>query len=388
MDDHTPGPEELGIDTLLQHLGEEHHFAGAVVQPIFQNSLFVFERCADIERVLKGEGDSFVYTRMSNPTTALAEKKIAALEGTEACRLFSSGMGAISAAILSTVRAGSHVVCTNAAYGPTKNFLTAYLPKFDVETTLVDGTKVAEVQAAVRENTALLYLETPGSITFDIQDLEALVSLARERGITTICDNSAATPIFQKPASFGVDLVVHSVTKYLAGHSDVVAGCVCGSQERIRALTWAEGQYLGASIDPFAAWLLTRSLRTLPIRMRRHQQSATEVAEFLQRHPAIEKVNYPGLANHSARALIEKQMTGASGMLSFQLKNSSKETAFALCESLRLFQIGVSWGGHESLAIPVPLLDGETWVIRLSVGLETASDLIADLRRALEAVGE
>lgn len=388
MDEQTPQSEELGIDTLLQHLGEEQHFAGAVVPPLFQNSLFVFERCADLERVIKGDDDSFVYTRMGNPTTALAEKKIAALEGTEACRLFASGMGAISAAILSAVRTGSHVVCTNAAYGPTKSFLTEYLPKFNVETTLVDGTDAAMVQAAIRANTTLLYLETPGSITFDIQDLGTLVSLAREHNITTICDNSTATPIFQKPASFGVDLVVHSATKYLAGHSDVVAGCVCGSKERIHALTWAEGQYLGASIDPFAAWLLTRSLRTLPIRMQRHQQSATTVAQFLQSHPAVERVNYPGLTDHPARALIEKQMTGASGMLSFQLKNSSKETAFAFCESLRLFQIGVSWGGHESLAIPVPLLDGETWVIRLSVGLETASDLIADLRRTLDGVGK
>lgn len=388
MDEQPPQDEELGIDTLLQHLGEEQHFAGAVVQPLFQNSLFVFDRCADLERVLRSEVEPFAYTRISNPTTALAEKKIAALEGTEACRLFSSGMGAISAAILSTVRAGSHVVCTNAAYGPTKGFLLEYLPKFGVETTLVDGTDIHAVEAAMRECTTLLYLETPGSVTFAIQDLEALVRLAKERGVSTICDNSTATPMFQRPASFGVDLVVHSVTKYLAGHSDIVAGCVCGSRERVHALTWSEGQYLGASIDPFAAWLLTRSLRTLPIRMQRHQQSATEVALFLRSHPAVEIVNYPGLTDHPARALIEKQMTGASGMLSFQLKNSSKETAFAFCESLRLFQIGVSWGGHESLAIPVPLLDGETWVIRLSVGLETASDLIADLRRVLDAVGE
>lgn len=387
MDEQPPLGEELGIETLLQHLGEEQHYAGAVVQPLFQNSLFVFERCSDLEQVLNSEVEPFTYTRISNPTTALAEKKIAALEGTEACRLFSSGMGAISAAILSAVRAGSHVVCTDAAYGPTKNFLLEYLPRFGVATTLVDGTDVDAVRAAMRENTTLLYLETPGSVTFAIQDLEALVQLARERRVTTICDNSTATPIFQRPASFGVDLVVHSVTKYLAGHSDIVAGCVCGSHERIHALTWAEGQYLGASIDPFAAWLLARSLRTLPIRMQRHQQSATEVALFLHDHPAVEVVNYPGLAEHPARALIEKQMSGASGMLSFRLKNSSKETAFAFCESLRLFQIGVSWGGHESLAIPVPTGDGEAWVIRLSVGLETASDLIEDLRRVLDALG-
>lgn len=387
MDEQPPHDEQLGIDTLLQHLGEERHFAGAVVQPLFQNSLFVFDRCADLERVLRSEVEPFAYTRISNPTIVLAERKIAALEGTEACRLFSSGMGAISAAILSAVRAGSHVVCTDAAYGPTKGFLLEYLPKFGVETTLVDGTDVQAVKAAMRENTTLLYLETPGSVTFAIQDLEALVQLARERRVTTICDNSTATPIFQRPASFGVDLVVHSVTKYLAGHSDIVAGCVCGSRERIHALTWSEGQYLGASIDPFAAWLLTRSLRTLPIRMRRHQQSATEVALFLHDHPAVEVVNYPGLAEHPSRALIEKQMAGASGMLSFRPKNSSKETAFAFCESLRLFQIGVSWGGHESLAIPVPTGDGEAWVIRLSVGLETASDLIEDLRRVLDALG-
>lgn len=388
MDEQSPLAEDFAIDTLLQHLGEEEHYAGAVVQPLFQNSLFVFERCADLERVLRSEVEPYAYTRISNPTTALAEKKIAALEGTETCRLFSSGMGAISAAILSCVEAGSHVVCTNAAYGPTKGFLLEYLPRFGVETTLVDGTDVQAVREAMRENTTLLYLETPGSVTFAIQDLEALVHLAKEHGAATICDNSTATPIFQRPASFGVDLVVHSVTKYLAGHSDVVAGCVCGSRDRIQALTWAEGQYLGASIDPFAAWLLTRSLRTLPIRMQRHQRSATEVALFLQGHPAVAAVNYPGLPDHPARGLIEKQMSGASGMLSFRLKDSRKETSYAFCESLSLFQIGVSWGGHESLAIPVPLPDGETWVIRLSVGLESAHDLIADLRSALDSLGE
>ncbi|MER3462737.1 MAG: cystathionine beta-lyase, partial [Armatimonadota bacterium] len=165
-------------------MGEEQHYAGAVVQPLFQNSLFVFERCADLERALRSEVEPFAYTRISNPTTALAEKKIAALEGTEACRLFASGMGAISAAVLSTVRAGSHVVCTNAAYGPTKSFLLEYLPKFDVQTTLVDGTDVHAVEAAIQGNTELLYLETPGSVTFAIQDLEAMVKMARRHGIT------------------------------------------------------------------------------------------------------------------------------------------------------------------------------------------------------------
>ena len=377
MDEQPPQDDDLGVDTLLQHLGEEQHYAGAVVQPLFQNSLFVFERCADLERALRSEVEPFAYTRISNPTTALAEKKIAALEGTEACRLFASGMGALSAAVLSNVR-------TNAAYGPTKSFLLEYLPKFDVQTTLVDGTDVHAVEAAIQGNTELLYLETPGSVTFAIQDLEAMVKMARRHGITTICDNSTVTPVFQRPASFGVDLVVHSATKCLSGHSDVVAGCVCGSSERIHALTWSEGQYLGASIDPFAAWLLTRSLRTLPIRMQRHQRSATEVALFLQGHPAVEVVNYPGLADHPACALIEKQMAGASGMLSFRLVDGTKESAFAFCESLRLFQIGVSWGGHESLAIPIPPSDGDTWVIRLSIGLEAAPDLIADLRRALD----
>ncbi|GIV02502.1 MAG: hypothetical protein KatS3mg015_1332 [Fimbriimonadales bacterium] len=377
----------LDKETLLQHLGEEERPFGAVVPPLYQNSLFTFERAADLEKVMLKESDAYHYTRIANPTTRLAERKIAMLEGTEECRLFGSGMAAISAAILSVVAGGDHVICSTAAYGPTQNFLREYMPKFGVATTFVDATNLQAVSEAFRPNTKLLYLESPGSLQFEIQDLEALTQLAHEREAVVIADNSTATPIFQQPARFGVDLVVHSVTKYLGGHSDIVAGCVCGSRKRLEAMTWREVQFFGATFDPFAAWLLTRSLRTLPIRMQRHQQSATEVALFLHDHPAVEVVNYPGLTDHPARALIEKQMTGASGMLSFRLKNSSKAMAFAACDRLQLFQIGVSWGGHESLAVPVPIAPDGPWIVRLSVGLESAEDLMADLRQALDALG-
>jgi cystathionine beta-lyase len=376
-------PRSLSRDTLLQHLGEEDRPFGAVVPPLYQNSLFTFERASDLERVMLKESDAYHYTRIANPTTRLAEQKIAMLEGTEDCRLFGSGMAAITAAILSAVAQGNHVVCSSAAYGPTQNFLREYMPKFGVRTTFVDATDLDEVKAACQESTSLLYIETPGSLLFEIQDLEALAKLAHERGAIVIADNSTATPIYQQPARFGVDLVVHSVTKYLGGHSDIVAGCVCGSRERLETLTSREVQFLGATFDPFAAWLLTRSLRTLPIRMKRHQESAREVAQFLLQHPAVEQVNWPGLPDHPRRDLIEKQMTGASGMLSFQLKDSRKETAFAVCDRLHLFQIGVSWGGHESLAVPVPARPEGPYVIRLAVGLESPEDLIADLKQAL-----
>lgn len=351
--------------------------------PIFQSSLFVydsFEAFEDREK-LKAQ---FMYTRLANPTTNIAESKIAALEETERCRLFGSGMGAISAAILSCVEAGKHIVATHASYLPAKAFMRDYLPQFGVETTFVDGRRTSEIEEAIKPNTSLIYMESPGTFLFHVQDVEAVCSLAKERGITTVIDNSCATPYFQKPAKMGADLVVHSATKYLAGHSDIVAGAVCGSEERLAKLVWEEGLLLGSIIDPFAAWLLIRSLRSLPLRMERHQKNAKRIAEWLESHERVERVHYPGLPSHESYSLVKKQMSGASGLLSFIPKFSSDRAATkTFCESLKLFQMGVSWGGHESLIAPLNYAEtGNRWLLRLSIGLETAEDLIADLEQA------
>jgi cystathionine beta-lyase/cystathionine gamma-synthase len=376
--------ENWSFETICQHLGEDYRFEGAVVPPIFQNSLFVFETADSFVDRTK-DRRVFDYTRINNPTTDVAERKLAALEKTEKCRIFSSGMAAISAAIMSCTKAGSHVVCTDAAYGPTLQFLREYMPKFGVETSFVDGRDTDAVEGAIRENTTLIYLESPGSFYYHMQDIGAIAGIAKSRGIATIIDNSNASPYFQNPAEFGIDLVAHTATKYLGGHSDIVLGAVCGSEERMSKILENEGALLGANADPFASWLLIRSLRTLAIRMERIQQSAMSVAQFLDDHVAVSRVYYTGLPSHPGHDLVAKQMRGTSGMISFEPAFQSKEKVYAFCEGLRLFQIGVSWGGHESLAIP--LCDpnrGDTWFVRMSVGLENVEDLLEDLDRELK----
>lgn len=379
--------EACGFETICQHLGEETSYANAVNPPIFQTSLFTFD---DMDAFLQKESGAkrHMYTRVGNPTTDIAEKKIAALERTERCRLFGSGMAAISAAIMSATAAGKHVVATEASYGPTKEFLREYLPRFGVVTTFVDGRNTDAVAGAIRPHTTAIYMESPGTFLFHIQDIAAICEIAHVRGITTIIDNSYASPYFQQPATLGADLVLHSATKYLAGHSDVVAGAVCGSEQRMAKLIQQEGLLLGAVMDPFAAWLMIRSLRTLPIRMERHRANADKVASFLEKHPKISCVFYPGSKSHEGYDLARKQMSGASGLLSFRPAFCDDKSAVKkFCEGLALFQMGVSWGGHDSLVVPLNSEEtGHRWLVRLSIGLETAEDLIADLNAALTRV--
>lgn len=381
--------ESWSPDTLCQHHAEDYRW-GSVVPPIFQTSLFVFEDVDSLQKRLT-ENDyaslegSFVYTRDGNPTTTIVEQKIAALEGTDRCRLVGSGMAAISAAILSTTHAGAHVVATSASYGPTKLLLESFLSRFGITTTFVDGRDLNAIEAAITPNTTLIYMESPGTFLFHIQDIRAIVALAKSRNISTVIDNSCCSPIFQQPAKLGVDLVVHSATKYLGGHSDIIAGAICGSTERMAKLLPAEAMLLGAVMDPFAAWLMLRSMRTLPIRMERHQASATKVAEFLQSHPQVEAVSYAGLPSHEGHGLHRSQASGASGLLSFRPKFADdRERVCRFAEALKLFSIGISWGGHESLVAPIVAKEtGDRWIVRLSIGLEGADDLIADLDAAL-----
>jgi len=385
-------------ETMLAHWAEDragHH--GAVVPPIYQNTLFVFEDWAAIDKAFDDRYESAIYTRGTNPTVRMVEKKLAALAGGEAARLFASGMAAISAAIFHCVDPGDHVIAVKNVYGPTNNLLNRYLKrKMGIETTFVPGNSLSDFEQAIRPNTKLIYLESPSSAVFSLQDVVAVAELAREKGILTIMDNSWATPVFQKPLEMGVDLEVHSVTKYLGGHSDVVAGVVIGSMARVREIAVTEGELLGGKMAPFEAWLLLRSLRTLPLRMKQHQHNAGVVAAFLEAHPAVKQVRYPGLESHPQRALADKQMSGCSGLLSFELATRDLSKIQAFVNALEIFELGVSWGGHESLvyapaisylkelppeqfeALGIALGD-----IRISVGLEDANDLTADLEQAL-----
>jgi len=380
-----------GFETICAHWGEDRAlYQGAVIPPIFQNSLFTYPDCKTRLENL-GDPGTYDYTRYSNPTTEIVEAKIAALECGEKARCFGSGMAAISGAILSCVKSGDHIVCVESIYGPTRVFLTDYLPRFQIETTFVDGADPKEWAEACRANTTVFMLESPSSLVFQQQDLAAVVQIARDRGISTICDNSWASPYFQNPIKFGIDIVVHSATKYLAGHSDIVAGVAIGQADRMQRMVEREGCLLGAVLDPFASWLLMRGIRTLAIRMERHAWSATALAARLAQHSAVERVFYPGQKSDPQADLTARQLRGTSGLLSIKLKDQSKEALYRFVDGLKYFGIGCSWGGFESLVVPIEVPasrigdpgSGNVKIVRLHIGLETVEDLWSDLDRSL-----
>lgn len=376
-------------ETLIQHLGEEEHILGAVVPPIFQNSLFVFETAADFaaSNDYSRPKNLHNYSRMTNPTLQVVEAKIAALEQMEACKLFVSGMAAISAAIWSCVQAGAHIVCVDTCYGPTRDFVTKYLPKFGVTHTMVEGSRVEEVLDAFRPETALVYLESPSSIVFKMQDVEAICRHARSKGVTVAMDNTYSTPLHQNPARWGVDIVLHTASKYLGGHSDIIAGALVCSKERMTALMASEVPYMGAVLPPFPAWLMLRGLRTLPLRLKHHQAAANTVADWLFARPEVEHVFHVGLAAYGQQGLAQKYLRGTGGLLSFMPKVQDRERVIAFIESLHLFQMGVSWGGFESLVVALEFQPMDwpekRWVVRLYCGLEHPEDLIRDLEQAM-----
>jgi cystathionine beta-lyase/cystathionine gamma-synthase len=387
----------LHSETLLCH-DPDCKYEGAVVPPIFQNSLFTFPDWEAIDNAFDARQEHFIYSRGKNPTVDFAEKKLAEIAHADRAMLFASGMAAISAAILYCAKPNSHIITIKNVYGPTSNFMANYLKeKLNIETTYISGENVEEFRDHIRTNTSLIYLESPSSAVFSLQDLEAVALLAKENNIKTICDNTWATPLFQHPLDLGIDFEVHSVTKYLGGHSDLIAGAIMGKKQDMEALFEREYEWLGGKISPFEAWLLIRSLRTLPIRMQQHQKNAMKVAQFLEKHPQVELVRYPGLPSFPQYELGKKQMTGYSGLLSFQLKTNDINKVKAFYNALKMFHRGVSWGGFESLAYAPAIsylkeLSPEQFAqmgislgdIRISVGLENVEDLIADLKEALK----
>lgn len=374
--------------TLIQHFAEDPIPFGAVTPPIFQNSLFTFETVDAFVDAWSNHpaGPPYHYSRLGNPTLDIVERKIAALEGTDGAKVFSGGIGAIAFAILSQVQSGSHMVIVDTCYGviPT---LTVYLARFGVDATYVDGKDTQAIFDAVRPETALIYLESPSSIVFELQDIEAVTRFARERGIVTLIDNTYATPVFQNPAHMGVDVVVHSATKYLGGHSDLTAGVVCGSASFIEDLVRQEMTIFGAALAPFAAWLLLRGLRSLKVRVQAHERSGNTVAEWLEARPEVDRVHHTALESSPQRALFLKQMRGSTGLLSFEPKNQDPDAVKRFVDALKLFKIGVSWGGFESLVVPL-LHQPKHWpepktLVRLHCGLEDVEDLLEDLDQAM-----
>ena len=391
--------KKISAETLLAH-DSERNPNGAVVPPIYQNSLFTFENWEAIDEAFDNRLDRFIYTRGKNPTVKVVEEKLAALCGGEKAQLFPSGMGAISAGIMHCINSGDHIITIKNLYGPANNFISSYLkPKFNIEVSYVSGKEVKEFEEAIQPNTKLIYLESPSSAVFSLQDIEAIAVLAKSKGIKTMIDNTWASPLYQQPLAMGIDLEMHSCSKYIGGHSDVVAGVLVGNAETIDAISLKEYEWIGAKMAPFEAWLLLRSLRTLPVRMRQHQENALAVAEFLEHHPKIQLLRYPGAKSFDQKELLKKQMTGLTGLMSFQLKTEELEKIKAFVNNLKLFHLGVSWGGHESLiyapaisylkeltpdkfkALGISLGD-----MRISVGLENKTDLIGDLDRALKLI--
>ncbi|MBB2684538.1 PLP-dependent transferase (plasmid) [Rhizobium sophoriradicis] len=372
---------------------DDGNFADAVVPPIFQTSLFTFCDYDEMITVYRGEKVRPTYTRGLNPTVRAFEEMLAKLEGAEDALGFASGMAAISSAVLSFVEPGDRIVAVKHVYPDAFRLFGTILKRMKIEVTYVDG-RDEEAVAAALPGAKLLYLESPTSWVMEAHDVGALAALARRHGVLSMIDNSWASPFFQRPLTLGVDLVIHSASKYLGGHSDVVAGVVAGSKEMIARIKAEAYPYLGGKLSPFDAWLLIRGLRTLPLRMKAHEASALEIAKRLQRLEVVETVCHPGLANRLPAGL-----KGTSGLFSFIFREGVDIRAFA--DHLKLFKLGVSWGGHESLIVPGEVVlqqkaqpnSAQTFGIharsvRLHVGLEGTEALWRDIEEALAAASQ
>ena len=382
-----PLPADAGFETICQHLGEDQiAWGGSAAPPIYQSSTFCFPTCQAFDDRVKPGNTRFEYTRNSNPTTIILEDKIAALEKGNWCWSFGSGMGAVSAAIMACIQTGDHIVSVSRVYYPTRNVFS-HVERFNVETTYVHGVEVADFVAAFKPNTKVLYLESPTSGMGECPPIKPLCEEAHKRGITVLIDNSWATPYFMNPLELGCDIVIHSATKFFGGHSDILAGVVVGRDEELSFKVYTEQRLTGAVLDPFAAWLMIRGLRTLPLRMERHQSNALAVAKFLEDHPKVDRVFHPALPSHPQHEIAMSQMRGTSSLFAFTLKEQTKEAHYAVADALKLFHIGVSWGGYESLALAADFFSDKprehVWCIRLSIGLETVEDLIKDVKQAL-----
>ncbi len=381
--------------TLCIHAGEEKEGKiGSINVPIHQSSTYTLGTIDRAIRILSGEEEGFVYTRGENPTTTVLEKKLALLEKGEKALCFSSGMGAISASILSLVKKGDEIVVSHNIYGTSHRFLIYLENNLDIKINWIWHQTPEDFLKATTLNTRLYYLESPTNPTLEVADTPDIVKIAKENRVLTIFDNTFATPINQNPLEWGVDLVTHSLTKYVGGHSDVVAGAVIGSKEKIEKIHQETYKLFGSVLSPFDSYLLIRGIKTLPLRMEYHNRGAEKLANYLYRHPIVKKVNYPGLPSHPTYNIARKLMKGFSGMISIEVEN--QEIAKKVMESLEIAALGVSLGGLETLVQhPYTMSHGTMeedikaktgitpGLIRISVGLEDPEDLIEDFAQAL-----
>jgi methionine-gamma-lyase len=383
-----------GDATIAIHEGQEHFRKGGPVGPTVERTAnFTFESTEETKRWAEGKSSAYIYTRYGNPTLAVAETKLAALEGAEAAIVTASGMAAISSALLAVLKAGDEVISTRQTYGGTYRLMRDNFPRFGIVVRHVES-DLAGIEQLVNPRTKALYIETPTNPTLRLVDLHKAVAFAKEWGLISLIDNTFASPLLQKPIPMGFNIVLHSATKYLAGHSDLIAGAAAGSRAIINEVRHNIIN-LGGSMDPEAAYLLIRGMKTLGVRMERQCASAMKVAKYLEKHPKVARVHYPGLASHPDHKLAKRQMKGFGAMLAFDLKGGLT-AARRFCDRVRIFLLAASLGGAESLVV-LPIYSSHynmseselraagvgAGTVRVSVGLEDAADLIEDLRQAL-----
>jgi len=382
------------ISYIINELGEDReNYFNAVSPPIIQTSNFSFNKVDDLRKAFEDEYSTFLYSRGLNPTVRILSQKLAALDGAEDCLVCNSGASAIFAAVLSQVKSGDHIISVDQPYTWAQKLFNNILPKFDVSVTYVDGRAIENFEAAVRSNTRIIYLETPNSWSFYLQDLEAVSRLAHSKNIITICDNSYCTPLYQRPIDFDIDLVLQSATKYLNGHSDVVAGVLSGKKILIEKIFNSEYLNMGIGISPFNAWLILRGLRTLPSRLEKSSITTKKIISFLKSRDEVEEIDYPFDTDFGQYKLAQKQMLGAGGLFSFVLKAKTIRQIENFCEGLKHILMAVSWGGHESLIIPGCAsikpneFDPNNKIhrrLRMYTGLEEPEYLIEDLERGFK----
>ncbi len=386
---------DKSIETISVHAGEDpKQFAGSVSVPIFNASVFAFTDADEAAAIHNHQKPGWYYGRLGNPTQDALERAMCELEHGDNALAFASGMAAVTGALLTAVKSGDHVVAPAAHYSTTGSFFEYLASDFGVDVTYVDQSDAENYRQAVRPETKVLYLETPSNPTLKITDLEAVARIARENGLTTICDNTFATAFNQLPLENGIDVVLHSATKYLGGHSDLTAGVIVGKHEFVEKARLTTTKLFGGNIAPQTAWLVHRGIKTLALRMERHNSNAQRIAEFLAEHPKVAAVNYPGLASHPNHDVAQRQMRGFGGMISFDV--GTVESGKKLLNHVELCTLATSLGGVETIIqhsasmthaglpreerLKAGISDG---LIRLSVGIENAEDLIDDLDQAL-----
>lgn len=386
---------------LIHHASKADKETGALATPIYQTSTFVFESAEQGGRRFAGEESGYIYTRLGNPNHTEIEEKVAFLEGAEAGICTSSGMGAISSLMWTVLRQGDHVVAAETIYGCTYAYFLHGLTKFGIDVTFVDTKDLKAVRNAFKQNTKVLFFETPSNPTLDLADIEALSAIAHEFGALVVVDNTFSTPYLQRPIEMGADVVVHSATKYLNGHGDVIAGFVVGKKELIDEVRMVGVKDMtGSVLGPFESYLILRGLKTLPVRMERHCNNAQVVAEWLEKHPLVEHINYPGLPSFPQYDLAKKQMSMPGALITIQVKGGY-DAAKALINNVKFWTVAVSLGDIESLIQHPASMTHSTYepedlvkagiaenMVRLSVGLEDPEDLIADLDQAFQKINK